>query len=55
MSTTAQMEDNLSFMKDFKPLSVLEKKTIAEAQASHIVEPREVPAGKEIFEGFVEE
>lgn len=32
MSSIDQMKDNLSFMKDFKKLSVSEKKTIAEAQ-----------------------
>ena len=32
MSTVEQMKDNLSFMKDFKPLSASEKKTIEQAQ-----------------------
>ena len=32
MSNTAQMEDNLSFMRDFRPLSAEEQKTIHEAQ-----------------------
>ncbi len=32
MSTTAQMEDNISFMKDFRPLDEEEQKTIAAAQ-----------------------
>ena len=38
MSSVAQMKDNLSFMKDFKPLSGSEKKAIADAQdvLSHI-------------------
>ena len=32
MSTTAQMEDNISFMKDFRPLDEEEQKVIAAAQ-----------------------
>jgi len=34
MSTKEQMEDNLSYMKDFKPLSEEEQKVIAKAQAA---------------------
>lgn len=32
MSTVEQMEDNLSFMKDFQPLSTSERKVVQEAQ-----------------------
>ena len=32
MSTLEQMDDNLSFMKNFKPLTEDEKSTVAEAQ-----------------------
>lgn len=31
MSTLSQMEDNLGFMKDFRPLSLMELKTVAQA------------------------
>ena len=34
MSSVAQMEDNLSFMKDFRPLSAHEQDVIREAQAA---------------------
>lgn len=34
MSTLAQMEDNLSYMEHFKPLTEAEKKVIADAQAA---------------------
>ena len=34
MSNVAQMEDNLSYMKDFQPLSEAEKEVIAKAQAA---------------------
>ncbi len=42
MSNLSQMEDNLSYMKDFKPLSVDEQKVIAAVQAA-LNEDKSIP------------